>query len=125
MKPTPAERDAYIAEKILMYCDQIKETVSRFGAEKSVFLSDPIYRNAVSLCVIQIGELSLHLTQEFRMERSKISWRGIREMRNTVVHGYDTLEPNEIWRIITEDLPNLEACLKETDKRESANDSTV
>ena len=123
MKPTPAERDAYIVEKILMYCDQIKETMTRFGTEKSVFPSDPIYRNAASLCVIQIGELSTHLTQEFRTEHPQILWRNIKDMRNIIAHRYGTLEPEKIWEVITQDVPALRACLE--GKQESADDSTV
>ena len=40
MKPIPAEHDAYIIQKILMYCDQIQEAITQFGEDKSIFLSN-------------------------------------------------------------------------------------
>ena len=107
MKPIPAEHDAYIIQKILMYCDQIQEAITQFGEDKSMFLSNSVYRNAVSLCILQIGELSSLLTQDFRTEHSEVSWRKLKEMCNIVAHRYGTLEPEEIWEITSGDIPTL------------------
>lgn len=53
----PLNRDLNIPEHIVSYCDQIAETIARFGNSSTIFSSDPIYRNAAALCILQIGEL--------------------------------------------------------------------
>ena len=51
----PLDRDIHILEHIVSYCQQIEETVARFGNDGSIFSSDPIYRNAAALCILQTG----------------------------------------------------------------------
>ena len=51
----PLDRDIHILEHIVSYCQQIEETVARFGNDGSIFSSDPIYRNAAALCIQQKG----------------------------------------------------------------------
>ena len=53
----PLDRDRSILQHIISYCEQIEATMARFGAEESLFCKDLIYRNAVALCILQIGEL--------------------------------------------------------------------
>ena len=62
----PLDRNISILEHIVGYCDQIEETIRRFGNDYGVFSTDAIYRNAAALCVLQIGELAGKLTDEFR-----------------------------------------------------------
>ena len=62
----PLDRNASILEHIISYCDQIQQTVKRFGDDYALFKSDPIYRNAAALCILQIGELVGKLTDGFR-----------------------------------------------------------
>lgn len=69
--------DLRILTHIISYCDQIDQAVVRFGNDFAVFASDPVYRNAVSLCILQIGELVGNLSDEFK-ERTPPSWRQIR-----------------------------------------------
>ena len=46
----PLERNISILEHIVGYCDQIEETIRRFGNDYGVFSADAIYRNAAALC---------------------------------------------------------------------------
>ena len=48
----PLDRNASILEHIISYCDQIQQTVERFGDDYALFESDPIYRNAAALCIL-------------------------------------------------------------------------
>ena len=52
----PLDRNASILEHIISYCDQIQQTVKRFGDDYALFKSDPIYRNAAALCILQIAD---------------------------------------------------------------------
>ena len=75
------ERDLRILEHILTCCDQIDMAVERFGHSFDLFDSDPVYRNAVALCIVQIGELVGHLSDEFKAASGQIPWRQIKLMR--------------------------------------------
>jgi uncharacterized protein with HEPN domain len=103
----PLDRDANILEHIISYCDQIQQTVERFGNDYALFETDPIYRNATALCILQIGELVGKLTDDFRAQHSSIPWRQIKAMRNIVAHSYGSVDPTSTWEIVIHDIPTL------------------
>jgi len=101
------QRNIDILEHIMDYCVQIDETISRLGEAYCQFENDKIYQNAVSLCVLQIGELSGLLNEEFRNKFDAVPWRNIRGMRNLVAHRYGTMKVKILWDTITNDIPVL------------------
>ena len=103
----PLDRNASILEHIISYCDQIQQTVERCGDAYALFESDPIYRNAAALCILQIGELVGKLTDDFREQHPAVPWRQIKAMRNIVAHSYGSVDPETTWEIITDDIPAL------------------
>jgi uncharacterized protein with HEPN domain len=104
----PLDRDFRILEHIISYCDQIHQTVEHFGDDYALFESDPIYRNATALCILQIGELVGKLTDDFRARHPAVPWRQIKAMRNIVAHSYGSVDPASTWEIITSDIPKLQ-----------------
>jgi len=92
-----SQRDVYIIEKIFDYCNQICDTHKRFNNSFGTFSSDFVYRNAVCLCLLQIGELSNKLSDEFKNNNAKIPWRAIRGMRNMVAHEYGHIDVPTLW----------------------------
>lgn len=76
-------KDSRILAYIVSYCDQIDLAVERFGKSYDTFSEDPVYRNAVSLCILQIGELVGNLSEAFRTEHSAIPWRQIKSLCET------------------------------------------
>jgi uncharacterized protein with HEPN domain len=117
----PLDRDISILEHITSYCDQIEQTISRFGRDYSIFAADQIYRNAVALCILQIGELVGKLTDAFRAQHPGIPWRQIKAMRNIVAHSYGSVDPEITWEIIMDDIPALKRYCAEI----LASDSTL
>ena len=103
----PHDRNISVLEHIISYCQQIEQTVERFGNSAETFQNDPIYRNAAALCILQIGELVGKLTDEFRAQYPAVPWRQIKAMRNIVAHSYGTVDPETTWEIITDDIPSL------------------
>lgn len=110
---TAEERDLNIIAHILEYCNQIDECLLRFGKSHEVFLSDVIFRNAVSMAEFQIGELSGHLSDDFK-ERTKneIPWKEIRGMRNIFAHNYLEMDIERIWEVAAEDISALKKFCK-------------
>jgi len=60
-----AKKDLSFIEHILAYCAEIEQTVTRFGDTLESFETDKIYRNAATMCILQIGELAGRLSPEF------------------------------------------------------------
>lgn len=100
-------RDIRILEHIIDYCNQISEAVERFGNDQEIFLNDRVYRNAVSLCILQIGELVSILTEDFKRENPDIPWRDIKLMRNIVAHRYGMIDHTITWDVVQNDIPRL------------------
>ena len=108
-----AERDLRILRHVIEYCDQIEETIARFGDSEVIFSEDKIYRNAAALCLLQIGELVGQLTDDFRQAPADVPWRQIRSVRNLVAHRYGTIDPELAWEILQADVPILkEKCVE-------------
>lgn len=108
-----SKRDLSTLQYMIDYCKQIRETISLFGKDYQIFTSNQTYRNACSLCILQIGELTNKLTDEFKEEYPGVPWKNIKGMRNIVAHAYGTVEPEIVWEIITEDIPNLQTYCSE------------
>lgn len=102
-----SERDEDILRRILGYCGDIQEAVERFGDSFDAFSKDKEYRNACALCILQIGELCGHLSEEFRSEHTEMPWSQIKGMRNIVAHRYGSISVEATWETIEADIPDL------------------
>lgn len=60
------DRNVDLLMHIVDYCNEIKNTIKRFGNDYGTFSNDNVYQNAVALCVLQIGELTTHFTEDFK-----------------------------------------------------------
>ncbi len=108
----PESRDLYIIEKMLKYCTQINEAHDEFGRSFSVFSSNSVYKNAVCMCLLQIGELSTKLSEEFKDNHKEIPWRQIRGMRNVVAHEYGNIDDETVWETVEDGVAGLIAFCK-------------
>jgi len=106
-------RDLEILKKIVSYCNEIDNTQKRFGSSFTAMQSDSIYKNAVSMCILQIGELTTHLTEEFKIKHNLMPWQDIKGMRNIAAHHYGKFDDQKLWETISGDIPDLkEYCEK-------------
>lgn len=99
--------DRVVVEKIIHYCDDIENLIQRFGATLEHFISDSAFQYSCGMCIIQIGELTTRLSEDFKIQHSDIAWKEIKGLRNIHAHDYESLDFEEIWSILTEDIPNL------------------
>jgi len=101
-------RDKTLLQRIKSYCLEINSFIERFGKDYEKFSSDRAYFNAVSMCILQIGEISGGLSEDFRKETSDvIPWNDIRGMRNIVAHNYGSIDELLMWETATIDIPIL------------------
>lgn len=105
MPATNRNRD--IIEHILRYCNQIETAHDDFGKSKERFIESTTYQNAVSMCILQIGELVNRLSDDFKAEHSNIPWHKIRGMRNFVAHEYGSIDFDIVWYTATNSIVDL------------------
>jgi uncharacterized protein with HEPN domain len=102
------DKDKSIIKHILVHIENIFSAQKRFGNEISIFISDKDYFNSVCMSLLQIGELSHHLTTEFIKTHAEIPWKNIIGLRNVVVHGYGQIDTETIWATVISDIPDLD-----------------
>lgn len=106
-------RDEVVLKKIIQYSDEISETISRFNLTLESFTEDFVARNAISMCILQIGELVGKLSDGFKVENNAMPWREIKAMRNIAAHNYGEIDIDILWETATCDIPDLkEYCKK-------------
>lgn len=102
------DRDATCIKKIRVYCEKISATISRFGDDFELFCHDNDFCASVSMHIMQIGEISIRLTDDFKQgEGREMQWGLIRGMRNMFAHGYEDMKKDIIWEVATRDVPTL------------------
>ncbi len=72
---------------------------------------------AVAWCLTVIGEAARHLPDEVTAQYPEVPWPQMRGMRNHIVHGYDQIDLEIVWKVVRDHLPplvpHLERILKE------------
>jgi uncharacterized protein with HEPN domain len=102
-----------ILEKIIGYCDEIAHAKARFGDSLDALKTDVEYKNSVAMDILQIGELTTHLTDDFKQKYSAQPWRDINGMRNIAAHHYGSLNVKILWNTINKRIPELrEYCVE-------------
>ncbi|MCL2020351.1 MAG: DUF86 domain-containing protein [Oscillospiraceae bacterium] len=105
-------RDIIILKKLIKYSNQIDETIKRFDLDLNKFNDDFVAKNAISMCILQIGELSGKLSDSFKSAYDKMPWRDIISLRNRTAHAYETVDTDYLWTIAIENVPELESYCK-------------
>ncbi|MBI4318939.1 MAG: DUF86 domain-containing protein [Chloroflexi bacterium] len=77
------------------------------GLDKELFLKDYKTQSAVLYQIAVIGEAVKRLSREFRDHHPEIPWSLIAGMRDLLIHGYDVVDWDEVWKTATSDVPDL------------------
>lgn len=110
---TSSNRDISILERMIWYCDEIDATKEYFGDSKEALLASTIYMHALSMCVLQIGELATKLTPEFKESHAGVPWADMKGMRNKAAHKYGEFSKDFLWDTVSSDTDELrEYCKK-------------
>jgi len=92
-------------EDILKAIDKIDEFVDAMSF--SEFEDDDRTQFAVFHALEVIGEASNKLSKDFIESNPEFPVRQAIELRNFLIHGYDQIKLDVVWKTIEEDLPRL------------------
>ena len=107
------QRNIDILDKVVSYCNQIDEVNQHCGNSHEALETDSVYKNAVAMCILQIGELVGLLSDDFRETYDNVPWKDIRGMRNIAAHRYGSFDTGKLWETVTEDIPFLKQYCEE------------
>lgn len=86
---------------------QYIEGVDRYDLSENVEKQDAILRR-----ITIIGEATKRLSKEFRSQHPTIPWKQIAGMRDVLSHDYDEVDLDEVWLVVTQNLPQLLAYIQ-------------
>jgi uncharacterized protein with HEPN domain len=74
---------------------------------------DLIFQLAMTRLVEIVGEAASRVSPAGRARFADIPWTQAIAARNRIVHGYDTVDDDIVWRILTEEFPVLVSALEQ------------
>ncbi len=102
-------RDEIIIGKIISEINTGTQILGETTLEE--FLNNEILKRAVSMTVINIGELTKNISMETRTAHSQIPWKAVAGMRDLAAHKYQTLRMEDVYHTAKEDFPQLKEML--------------
>ena len=77
------------------------------GYDRVAFLADAKTQSAVLHQLLVLGEAVKRLSEAFRARHPAIPWRLMAGMRDQLIHGYDFVDYDEVWKAVQDDIPLL------------------
>jgi len=74
---------------------------------KKAFLRDIKTQSAILHQLLVIGEAVKRLSEDFRARHREIPWLRIAGMRDKLIHAYDAVDLDEVWKTTTKDIAPL------------------
>ncbi len=93
--------------------DHAKEAVAMVGGRTRVELDSDRQLNLSLVRLLEIvGEAAGRVPVQERSRHPDIPWPEIIGLRNRLIHGYDSVDFDILWQILSDDLPPLIAALE-------------
>ena len=68
---------------------------------------DRLYNLAITPLLEVMGEAATCVPPDFRSRHAEIALGEVIGLRNRLIHGYDSIDLDIVWQVITVDLPKL------------------
>ena len=103
-------RDRICIQKIIQEISIGMDLIGNATLEQ--FLENEMMKRAVSMTVINIGELIKNVTDELRNNHREIPWKAVAGMRDITAHKYQTLRMEDVFETARKDFPLLKTKLE-------------
>ena len=100
-----SEKDALRLRHMLDYSREAVELVR--GRSRPDLDRDRLLELALVRLIEVVGEAASRVSPQAQAQYPQVPWALIAGMRNRLVHGYDTIDHDVLWRTLTDDLPAL------------------
>ncbi len=77
------------------------------GVDHQSFLSDAKTQSAVVHQLLVIGEAVKRLSPQLRDNHPQVPWSLIARTRDMLIHHYEAVDLEEVWRIVQRSVPDL------------------
>lgn len=99
-----------------LYLDHILNRIERIERyvenDRDLFLNDEKTQDAVLRSLQTLAESTQRLSDEIKQSYPGTDWRAISGFRNVIVHNYLGLSTEQVWIIVSRDLPALKATVE-------------
>jgi uncharacterized protein with HEPN domain len=102
----------------LQHMQQAIDKIARYtaGMQDAQFRAAEQTVEAVVWNLTVLGEAARHIPPDIVAAYPTVPWPQIRGIRNRVIHGYDQIDWNIIWNVVTVELPPLAPLLEQIDR---------
>jgi uncharacterized protein with HEPN domain len=101
----PQHDDLVSLNHMLTHSREVVELIGTKSFEE--FMQDRLTQLATARLLEIVGEAANRVAVEKRHQLPQIPWRNIIDFRNIIVHAYDTIEYEIVWKAVHDDLPIL------------------
>jgi uncharacterized protein with HEPN domain len=102
--------DRLTLELMLDTAKRLRGIAQRMG--RAAFNEDDVAQLALLHLIQRLGEGASRLSADFRAAHPEFPWTEMIGMRNRIVHSYEDLDPDIVWRVAAEDLEPVVAALE-------------
>jgi uncharacterized protein with HEPN domain len=102
--------DAVFLRHMLDYASEAIDLAA--GKKREALDTDKALRYALLHLVTVLGEAATRLSPAGRAQYSQIPWRKIVGTRHRLIHGYDAVDFDILWKTVEVDLPVLIQALR-------------
>jgi uncharacterized protein with HEPN domain len=101
-----SSKQAKLLNDVVRACEAIQQFTA--GRSRDDYAANLQMRSAVERQFAIVGEAIRKLEREDSSLAKRLSdWRRIIDFRNILVHGYDVLDDNVVWKAVTDQMPVL------------------
>ena len=107
------KNDLELIKVMLDYCEYIESDLMTLENDIELLFENKMAQRSISFSLEQIGEHAKNLSNELKSKYDNIEWKKPSGMRDVIAHGYDSIDLDEIWNTINNDIPVLKRSLIE------------
>ena len=99
------ERWRQSVRDMIVFCEQLLDHTT--GIDESTLVTTRLIYDAALWNIVLLGEAASNIPNAIRDVHPEIPWSVIVGARNQIVHRYWRIEPDTVWDIIHNDVPDL------------------